>query len=80
MVQLETMQPNLVRILTGKEVLYFSYDTIIARYVLSTKVLFVTTKKFSKTTSKHMNIIKDRHNDISINIREVDQSFLEEIA
>lgn len=55
--ELEHIKPNFTKIITDTGILYFSYKTLVAFERFDINVIYVTNKKYSQTTSKHINLI-----------------------
>lgn len=60
------LMPNLYKLLTPKNVVFFSFETPIIVVDTGTEVLWVVKTKYSKTTSEHKNIVKKMYDDYDV--------------
>jgi hypothetical protein len=54
--ELHVVGSNQTEVHNGNVKVFFSYDTPVAYYDSDTETAYVTTQKYSKTTSKHVNL------------------------
>lgn len=73
MVRLEKLASNVYDLRYNFGSVYFSYETPIAFFDIDRMTLYVTGEFFSRTTSKHINLVKDKHSSFECETLSVDK-------
>lgn len=80
MMKLKVIGPNQTEITMGGKVLFFSYDTLVLVRNLDEGKCYISSEKYSNTTTKHTNayIKKEGISEGKVNV--LNQTLLETIA